>query len=90
MYTYPIGWILGLPSVAIYERLGIYSLRSYVVGGLVGGTLVAMILVAWPSFDNVVTFAHEASVPWLPIGFAAAAGCASFWMIAIRRRHDAT
>lgn len=87
LYTYPIGWILGLPAFAAYQRLGLTSLRSYSLGGLVGGTLVGMCMLAVPdSGYRISPFVDALIWLWLPIGIAAAVSCAFFWAVAVRNR----
>src|SRR5262245_50682158 len=54
IYAYPIGWVLGLVALGIYRRLGLSSLRSYVLGGLVVGTAIGPFLIAVPDSSESI------------------------------------
>ena len=77
IYSYPTGWLLGLPSYVVYQRLGLNSLVSYVIGGLTGGCLFA----GW----FVLPFPQSPEV-WLPMVVSASLSCAVFWLVAVPRR----
>jgi hypothetical protein len=77
-YTYPSGWVLGLPSYLVYQWLGMKSLASYLFGGLVGGYVVA----AW----YVLPFPQLQEL-WLPMVISASASCGFFWLVAVRQGH---
>lgn len=76
VYAYPIGVGLGLPSFLVYERLGLVSLASYVLGGLVGGFAVGAALVR--PFPEAISL-------WGPIVLSAVVSCAFFWLLLARR-----
>jgi hypothetical protein len=78
IYTYPVGWLLGLPSYVAYERLGLDSLVSYLFGGLIGGFIfVVWFVAAFPKVPEI----------WLPMVVSASASCAVFWFVAVREVH---
>lgn len=77
VYTYPLGWALGLPLHFAYQHAGLVSLRAYVAGGLIGGLGVAWLLFPFDPFT-------DGSAMWGPVVLAVAASCATFWRIAVR------
>jgi hypothetical protein len=75
-FTYPIGWLVGILSYFTYQWLKLNSLTSYLIGGLIGGSLFA----AW----FVTPFPRLPEI-WLPMVASASASCTFFWFVAIRR-----
>jgi hypothetical protein len=76
--TTPIGWLLGLPSYFAYQLLGLNSLSSYLLGGLLGGFLVtAWLVLPFPGVPEV----------WVPMVISASVSYVFFWFVAVREVH---
>ena len=82
MYFYPAGLLLGLPALLLYRYFGLFSLKSHLTGGLVGGIVLGAALFLSLSFRQ----SEEGLVLVLTLtaGVAGAAAAGFFWWFAVR------
>lgn len=89
LYTYPLGWLLGLPAYGIYRWSGLGRPADYLIGGLIVGTLVGTRLIRPFEYSESLSPHVATWIAWLTVGVASSLSCGYFWFVAIRQTRTA-